>query len=82
MSKQGPETPGKPYRPSNGTEGMLFFESWCERCKNESDEAPCPIIAKTMIYETTDPEYPQEWIVGEDGWGKCTAFDPVEKEAP
>ena len=24
----------KPYVPSNGTEGMVFYDQWCSRCKS------------------------------------------------
>jgi len=66
-----------PYRPSNGTEGMGFFERWCDRCRKEPD---CPIIADTMIYDVDDSEYPKEWVADDaSGNGaRCTVFEEGE----
>lgn len=71
--------PSQPYRPSNGTEGMIFYEVWCAHCKHEnySDSHPergCQILADTMCYDIGDPEYPKEWIIGPGG-ARCTAFE-------
>ena len=58
------------YRPSNGTEGDIFFESWCFRCAKGDD---CEIPMRTMIHDTNEPEYPREWV--RDGEKpRCTAF--------
>lgn len=63
------------YRPSNGTEGLMFMEEFCERCIHDDMENRlfCPIIARTMAYEIDHPKYPAEWI-REDGRPKCTKF--------
>lgn len=70
----------RPYRPSNGTEGEIFEAQWCARCERdraawESDdwENGCRIPANTYCFEGTDPEYPKEWIIDEQG-PRCTAF--------
>lgn len=72
----------KPYMPSNGIEGIGFFESWCTWCardlalngtKPDDDCVPddyCPIIAKSM-----DGIQPAEWI-WRDGRPTCTAYIP------
>lgn len=77
---------GKKYRPSNGTEGEIFFEGWCRQCQNDKamregcdldecdDNERCDIIAKTFAYDTEDAEYPIEWQYGKDGQPCCTAF--------
>lgn len=58
----------KPYQPSNGTEGMMFFEEWCAKCKkddtfrDEGGEERCPIIDAAFMYSPGDPEYPKEWV--------------------
>lgn len=74
-----------PYRPSNGTEGEMFMERFCYRCKREqpylkSDQIGCGILTQTMIHYTTDPEYPTEWV-SDDDCGlvnpRCTAFEEV-----
>ena len=87
MSERGPQTPGKPYRPSNGAEGAIFDDGWCARCKRDAKyretmdgKDSCPILSDVMVYEIGDEKYPKEWIVGEDGWGICTAFDQQRGE--
>jgi hypothetical protein len=81
------------YRPSNGSEGSAFFESWCSHCARDKsmregapfeecdDSEVCPIIANTFAYEVDDPKYPVEWIVDADG-PKCTAFVPAGSDVP
>lgn len=73
---------GKPYRPSNGTEGEIFQEDFCAKCPRDAKfrEDPekhegCEILARTMAYNVTDPEYPKEWIYDEKGEPTCTAFN-------
>ncbi len=70
----------KPYRPSNGTEGMRFQAQFCERCTREGDwrkHEYCEILSNTMAFKVTEEGYPKEWVI-EDGKPKCTAFDPVK----
>jgi hypothetical protein len=70
----------RPYRPSNGAEGMDFIDRWCGRCLH--DEAyrngtgnSCPIVANSLVFGVDDPKYPKEWVQDEP-WGnaRCTAF--------
>ena len=72
--EKGPGEPGSPFCPANGTEGMLFFEGWCELCIHDTDEKPCELIGLSMICDKNDPDYPTEWVYGDDGWGKCDKF--------
>jgi hypothetical protein len=62
---------GKPYRPSNGTEGEMFCSMWCANCAMVS---ACLVFSATLWLGTEDPNYPREWQYGEDGQPKCTAF--------
>ncbi len=68
------------YRPSNGTEGIGFYENWCGLCVadipfREGDcENGCRILANTLVYDLDDPEYPDEWVYDADGNPCCTAF--------
>jgi hypothetical protein len=57
----------KAYRPSNGTEGEIFMEKYCERCIHDDleNDNGCKIIAFSLAYSIGDPEYPKEWIYGE-----------------
>lgn len=78
---QLPKSAGKPFRPSNGTEGMIFMDAFCMRCIHEKfshtlDHADkkCDILSKSMLHELGDVEYPKEWIYNEEGWPVCTAW--------
>lgn len=73
----------EPYRPSNGTEGDIFMTAFCYRCRKDTTQSPCEIIARTMAYDELDPNYPKEWRrqVDDDSWpgtAECTAFEPGE----
>lgn len=68
------------YRPANGSEGEGFMEQFCYRCKHDNyPDGPesewCQILANSMCFEIDEPGYPDEWIYGEDGQPKCTAFE-------
>ena len=72
---------GRPYRPSNGTEGMCFTETFCDRCEKDAryretndGEDGCPLLAASMLYDIGEAEYPSEWIEDERG-PRCTAFE-------
>lgn len=80
----------EPYRPSNGTEGALFMDEWCAKCRRDrafredENELGCPIISAAMLYQEDDPKYPNEWICDTEGewpWNpRCTAFEPIAEE--
>ena len=57
----------KPYRPSNGTEGMMFQEVFCDKCKHDNfDEETlkggCEILANSLFFGVDDENYPKEWV--------------------
>ncbi len=74
----------KSYRPGSGTAGISFDEYWCDHCardaeyRNGGDDTDpaigCKIIADALAFDITNPLYPKEWIYGDDGQPKCTAF--------
>ena len=66
---------GNKWRPSNGTEGEIFIDSWCGECKRDKNQN-CPILAATFAHAVTDEAYPKEWQYGDDGQPKCAAFEP------
>lgn len=71
-----PQCAGKPYRPSNGTEGMIFEESFCDRCVKDDDEDNlCAIHTNALLFDIGDDDYPKEWVFDKDGRPTCTAFD-------
>ena len=67
-----PNLAGKPYRPSNGTEGELFMEMHCYRCVHNG---PCMIPTFAMSFESGHSQYPKEWVFDAYGWPTCTAFE-------
>lgn len=69
------------YRPSNGTEGMMFESKYCHRCVNEKwmhsqnpKDKQCPIFNSAFFFDIDDPKYPEEMQYNEEGNGICTAF--------
>lgn len=75
--------PGKPYCPSNGTEGDMFYELWCADCTKDADflesvdNQGCEVLSKSMLFDVKDDEYPKEWTHDENGQPCCTAFEEV-----
>ena len=82
MSDTVPKLPGEPWRPSNGTDGDIFHEDWCQRCakdKHMSEGIPfdqvaesdlCSILATSFLPDEPLPE----WRRLPDGRTICTAF--------
>lgn len=69
---------GKPYRPSNGTEGDIFEGRYCARCRVGLRE--CDIVLRAHAFSIGAPEYPNEWRFNNIGVPMCTAFSDVEGE--
>src|SRR6202012_2792597 len=72
---------GKPYRPSSGTEGMWFADTFCSHCihgkyehTGDVKDNPCEIITASFMCDLSDPLYPKEWVYGDDGNPTCTAW--------
>lgn len=71
----------EPYRPSNGTEGEMFEARFCDRCANDTDLSPCPIVTAAWCFSIGDGGYPAEWITDDYDTAppksaRCTAFTP------
>jgi len=69
------------YQPSNGTEGMIFTEQYCEQCLHEKwmhtqndDDLKCEILSDSMVYDINDKEYPSEWQYNEKDEPICTKW--------
>ncbi len=84
-------TPTRPYRPSNGTEGMDFMEQFCDRCEKDAryrqtqdGRDGCPIASASMLFGVEETGYPKEWIQNEGPWEtsdpRCTAFEEEVSE--
>lgn len=75
---QFPDQAGKSYRPSNGTEGMVFEEAFCDRCKNcdpdPDGDVQCDILFRALNFWDHESEYPKEWVYDKEGWPICTAW--------
>lgn len=65
------------YKPSNGTEGLVFFEYFCDKCWHDRHQE-CQIIALSMGYEPSDEEYPDAWTYDEEGSPTCLKFRDKE----
>lgn len=75
----------KLYRPSNGTEGMIFEDMFCDRCTHEDSENRrfCDIHNRAILHGVDEPEYPQEWAyisVDNIEQAVCTAFKDKDLE--
>ena len=73
---------GKPYRPSNGTEGEMFMERFCYQCVHDAEyqetmESGCKILANTMVFDVDDEEYSKEWVHDDKGNPICTRFEKI-----
>lgn len=75
QADQPHELAGKPYRPSNGTEGDIFFDKYCDHCKKCFAPVNCRIQLSTMAFTIDEPEYPKQWIHDKDGFAVCTDFE-------
>jgi hypothetical protein len=69
------------YRPSNATEGDAFTAVYCDCCelrrRRDEDYRACPIYLAAVAHQVDDPGYPPEWVIGENGVPRCTAFVPA-----
>jgi len=79
--------PGDSFCPSNGTEGEIFQEQYCNHCARDAGADKgngCDILARAFYYEAWEKEYPTEWIYGSEGKPMCTAFttEPIETPPP
>lgn len=75
------EAAGKPYRPSNGTDGSIFEAEFCNRCHRGNRSLMCSILSRVMLYDIGEKGYPKEWIYTEQG-PTCTAFEEPKQRKP
>ena len=77
------------YRPTSGTEGIGFEESFCHQCIHERwvhnqetnrEEDKCPIYSKMMLIEVNNPEYPIELTYDENDKPICTNWQKWDWE--
>ena len=69
---------GKPYRPSNGIEGMIFEDHFCSQCIHQNPdpekEKNCEIAMRAFCFDMGEKDYPSEWKYDPLGNPTCTAF--------
>ena len=65
---------GKPYLPSNGTEGMNFTGRFCDNCIHQHPDPDSDHQCNNILLESLIGNQPKEWIYDSDGFGTCTAF--------
>ena len=69
------KSPVKYFMPSNGSQGEVFMDDWCYRCKHDAFDRggdSCDILSLALI-----SEQPEEWKYI-DGRPACTAFEEWE----
>ena len=68
-----PPADGTLYLPSNGTEGCIFLDDWCFKCRKDGypDYTPtCAILSGSFVGE----KHPA-WV-WRNGEPVCTQYDP------
>jgi hypothetical protein len=65
-----PEMAGSLFLPSNGTEGMMFTEEFCDCCINQHPDPDNPRQCDILCMTMADGKQP-EWIFNYDGWPIC-----------
>lgn len=72
---------GKSFRPSNGTEGMVFEEHFCSNCIHEKfihtqnhKDKQCPVYSGMILFEVNEEDYPPELVFDSEGWPVCTKW--------
>jgi len=73
---------GKPFRPGNDTEGLMFDDAFCSECIADVQgrivgDGGCWILGRALGLNICDEGYPTEWQFSDEGWPVCTKFDPV-----
>ncbi|MBB4199087.1 hypothetical protein CCR94_16445 [Rhodoblastus sphagnicola] len=74
------------FKPQTGPVARAFEKAWCEHCSRHgdpSDASGCWILFAAAIYDAEAPDYPEAWVIGEDG-PECRAFEarPFPPDSP
>jgi|DEB0MinimDraft_10_1074344.scaffolds.fasta_scaffold127077_3 hypothetical protein len=65
MPVRYPDAAGKPYMPSNGTEGEMFMSQWCSTCVKQDT---CMRVLHAMA-----GDQPRDWRFDDNGEPECRA---------
>lgn len=66
------------FKPADEREARDFLTSHCNRCVR-SLASSCEILEAVTVNDATDPDYPSQWVLDDEGRPTCTAFEPREK---
>lgn len=73
-----PEASGESFRPSNGTEGIIFHDAFCARCIHEKfmhtqchGDLQCDILNRSLLFDKAEKGYPIEMQYNNEGWPVC-----------
>ncbi len=62
----------KKYRPSNGTEGLVFIEHYCANCihgkyehTGDTNDNPCEILTRSFMCGIDDKDYVMPFLFDE-----------------
>ncbi len=66
--------PGKPYTPSNGTEGTWFISKFCDNCVHQHPDPENPRQCYDILLKSLMGGQPPEWVYNEEAEPVCTAF--------
>ena len=66
MPVRYPNAAGKPYMPSNGTEGEMFMDQWCHGCIKFKS---CTILTNSFAGQQS-----KAWRFDDSGDPECTSF--------
>ena len=69
-----PDWAGKPYTPSNGTEGMYFTSVFCDNCFYQHPDPENERQCREVLLESLIGNQPTEWIYDSQGKPTCTKF--------
>lgn len=74
MPYRFPQLAGKPFMPSNGTDGMIFCSEFCDNCIHQHPDADNERQCTDILLKSLIGEQPKEWIYDKLGQPTCTAF--------
>ena len=69
-----PDWAGKPYMPSNGTEGMGFTAAFCDTCIHQHPDPDKKPQCDDVLCEALCGNQPKEWVYNSTGNPTCTKY--------
>lgn len=70
---------------SNGTEGDMYMEQWCERCVHDNPDKGCTVMLLHLLHNYEECNKKDSFLhklipIRDDGFaGECTMF--IERKA-